>query len=159
MSRPHPLELRLDDVVVRAGAAALASVVAERVRACGADTVVADVGALTADCRTLDALARIQLAVRRVGAALVLDRATPDLAALLDLAGLCDVLPAGRRDARPDLVCSDVEVVGQPELGEQRRSDEVRDARDPAVTDLEDVDGPRLEATGDRRGLVLREGG
>jgi hypothetical protein len=165
---PRPIRLRLDDVVVRADRAALVAAVTDRVRGGSACTVVADVGGLTADGEALDALARLQLAVRRAGAVLVLERASAHLRSLLDLTGLAAVLPVadelagGDRDDRAEPLPPErrsVEVVRQAELGEEPGPDEVRDAGDAAVAHLEQVDRPGLAAARDRAGLVLGEGG
>jgi hypothetical protein len=154
----------LDDAVVRADRAALIAAVTDRVRAVSAGTVLADVAGLAADGEALDALARLQLAVRRAGADLVLERPSARLRCLLDLTGLAGVLPVsevpaprGRGRHRPAPQRS-VEVVGQPELGEQLAPDEVGDAGDAPVTHLEHVDRPRLPPAGDVAGLVLGEG-
>jgi anti-anti-sigma regulatory factor len=157
VSAPRPICLRLDDDLLRASRASLVVGVVDRVRATSACLVVADVAALTADGEALDALARLQLAVRRAGAVLVLRRPSGRLRALLDLTGLAEALPVDDVAARDD-PGSSVEVVGQAELGEVPRSDEVRDAGDPAVAHLEHVDRPRLTASGDRARLVLGEG-
>ena len=47
------------------------------------------------DLALVDQLARLQLAARREGFSIRLRRACPDLVALLALAGLSDVIPAG----------------------------------------------------------------
>jgi hypothetical protein len=175
VSRPHPVELRLDDAALSADRTALLARVTERVRATCALVVLADVGDLTADCAALDALARVHLTARRAGADLVIEHASADLLALLDLAGLAGVLRTAAGSSAPSAVFSpapsplpsplpapvprSVEVVGQPELGEEGRVDEVRDAGDPPVAHLEHVDRPGLAPPGDRAGLVLREGG
>jgi anti-anti-sigma factor len=58
-----------------------------------ADLVICDVGALTdPDCVGVDALARLQLTVRRLGRRLRLRNVSPDLQALLCFAGLSEVL-------------------------------------------------------------------
>jgi anti-anti-sigma factor len=74
-------------------------IVAARVRACAeaarTDTVVCDVSGVTApDCETVDALARVQLATRRIGARICLRNASPELTDLVALAGLARVLSA-----------------------------------------------------------------
>ena len=52
-----------------------------------------DVGALEyADVGTVDAIAKLQLAVRRQGLDLRLVNVSPELRELIDLAGLCEVL-------------------------------------------------------------------
>jgi hypothetical protein len=54
--------------------------------------IVCDVGALAANARTLDALARLQLSAKRSGLDIRLSHASSDLRALLALAGLGEVL-------------------------------------------------------------------
>jgi hypothetical protein len=69
-------------------------------------TLFCDVRALAPDALTIDALARLQLAARRVGREVSLRGASLELVELLDLCGLTGVLR--------------VEVGGQPEQREQR---------------------------------------
>ena len=47
---------------------------------------------LPADLAVVDVLARVQLALVRQGASIVVDDASPELRALIDLAGLAEVL-------------------------------------------------------------------
>jgi len=57
--------------------------------------LVWDVAALQyADVGTVDAIARLQLAAKRLGLELRLHNARPELRELIDFAGLCDVLRA-----------------------------------------------------------------
>jgi ABC-type transporter Mla MlaB component len=72
----------------------------------GAEVALCDVGALAADAATIDALARVQLAARRLGRDVCLCDVSDDLRQLLTFAGLADVLG--------------VEPVGQPEQREER---------------------------------------
>ncbi len=59
-----------------------------------AHNVVCDVGTVVKpDAVTIDALARLQLAVRRFGLQLELRDVGPELRDLLDLTGLCDAIP------------------------------------------------------------------
>lgn len=59
-------------------------------------TVVCDVAALTEpDAGTIDALARLQLTVRRCGGELLLSGVPASLHELLALAGLCEVVGCG----------------------------------------------------------------
>lgn len=58
-----------------------------------AATIAVDVHALPANCRSLDALARLQLTARRNQRRIRLQRAAPALRHLLDFAGLADVVP------------------------------------------------------------------
>lgn len=60
----------------------------------GAGLVVCDVGAIVdPDAVTVDALARLQLAVRRRGGRFLLRHACDELRELLDLTGLSEVVP------------------------------------------------------------------
>jgi hypothetical protein len=164
---PEPIELRLDDAAVRADRTTLLGRVTERIRATCALVVLADVGDLTADCAALDALARVQLTVRRAGADMVLEHASADLQALLGLTGLAGALPLAAAPLQAAQATAptaaggagpvSVQVVGEAELGEEGGVDEVRDAGDPAVAHLEQVDRPRLAPPLDPAGLVLRE--
>jgi ABC-type transporter Mla MlaB component len=61
-------------------------------QASGAEFIVCDVRALAADCRSVDALARLQLAARRLGRRIRLHRASHELEALLSFVGLAEVL-------------------------------------------------------------------
>jgi anti-anti-sigma regulatory factor len=83
--------------------------------------IVCDVGSLTdADAVTIDALARLQLAVRRQGLEIRLRNALPELRELITLIGLDDVLR--------------VEPGGQPEEREQPLGvEEEGELADPAV--------------------------
>lgn len=83
-----------DDTAVRALCEHLRSVII----ATDAHTIVVDVHALPANCRSLDALARLQLTARRANRRIRLRRASPQLRHLLDVAGLADVLPLGAHD-------------------------------------------------------------
>ena len=86
--------------------------------------VVGATAELAADALTIDALARLHLAAKRAGARLVVDGASRDLRALVDLVGLADVLelrPASGRRA-------EAEQWEQP-LGVEERVER----RDPAV--------------------------
>jgi hypothetical protein len=83
-------------------------------------TIVCDVSALDPDAVTLDALARLQLAARRVGLEIRLRHATSELQELLAFVGLTELLH--------------VEAGGQPEEREQRGGvEEERQLDDPAV--------------------------
>ncbi len=77
-----------DDAAVRA--------VCERLRAVmsttSAPTIVVDAGALPANCRSIEVLARLQLTARRAGARIRLHRASPPLRHLLEFAGLADIV-------------------------------------------------------------------
>ncbi|WP_218123481.1 STAS domain-containing protein [Quadrisphaera sp. DSM 44207] len=88
-----------------------------------------DAARLRPDLAAVDALARAQLAARRRGRRVVLRSPSPQLRELLDLAGLCGVLPeeaSGRGGV--------LEVVREPEEGEQAGGvEEVRHPGDAPV--------------------------
>jgi len=56
------------------------------------EVVVCDVGALPANARTIEALARLQLTARRHGRRIRLQRVSPELQQLIEFVGLADVL-------------------------------------------------------------------
>ena len=58
-----------------------------------ASVVVCDVGALPANARTIEALARLQLTARRLQCRIRLRRVSAELEQLLRFAGLADVVP------------------------------------------------------------------
>jgi anti-anti-sigma regulatory factor len=88
------IRVRLEGTAVRTDPAGVCSAVVARVDTDRPDVVVCDVTALDgADVATIDALARIQLAVRRAGAGVVLDGVDDRLRCLLRLVGLAEVLP------------------------------------------------------------------
>jgi hypothetical protein len=83
-------------------------------------TIVCDVGALAPDAAAIDALARLQLAARRLGLEIRLSHASNELLGLLAFVGLSEVLR--------------VEAGGQPEEREERLgAQEERELDDPAV--------------------------
>ena len=109
--------------------------------------IFCDLGELAeADAGTIDALARLQLAVRRRGFELRLLRAPTELVCLLELTGLSEVLrvePGREAEERED-------TVG---VEEERQLD------DPAVRDLDHLQRPRVVAAAGLARLVLAEGG
>ena len=89
-------------------------------RACRPRPLVCDVHALAPDAAAVDALARLQLAARRVGLEVRLRHASTELCCLIEFVGLADVLR--------------VEPGGEPEEREDRLStEEERELRDPPV--------------------------
>ena len=83
-------------------------------------TIVLDVSAFSPDVATVDALARLQLAARRVGRGLQLRNASRELVELIIFCGLSEVLR--------------VEPGGQAEEREQRLGvEEERELPDPAL--------------------------
>ena len=91
------------------------------------DQVLCDVGALAeADAVTVDALARVQLIVRRGGRSISLLRASPELQDLLHLMGLSDAVPC--------VGASGLESRREPEEREPARGvEEEGDSGDPAA--------------------------
>jgi hypothetical protein len=89
------------------------------------EELTCDVGGLVADLATVDLVARLALTARRDGCHLLLRRVSPELAALLHLAGLDAVLMA-----LPD---ASLERGGQPEEREQLGVEERGDLGDPAI--------------------------
>jgi ABC-type transporter Mla MlaB component len=89
----------------------------------GTTVLLCDVARLAdVDMATIDALARIALRARRLGCAVNLRDAPPELLQLLAFAGLSDVLPCDPS--------SGVKVTGQPEQREEPLG--VQEERDPA---------------------------
>jgi ABC-type transporter Mla MlaB component len=90
-------------------------------------------GLADADMATVDALARLALRARRIGCAVSLRDPSTELLELVGFAGLGEVLPCAPG--------SGVEVVGQSKEREEALGvEEERDAGDPAVAQLEDLD-------------------
>ena len=90
-----------------------------------AEVLTCDVGGLGADLRTVDLLSRLALAARRAGSRLQLRRVSPELASLLHMVGLIDVLMA--------VPPAPLERGGQPEQREELGVEERRDLGDPPV--------------------------
>ncbi len=92
-----------------------------------AAVVLCDVGNMNdPDCVALDAFARLQLTARRMGARVMLLRASNGLKELLEFSGLDDVVPY-----RETLL---VDPLGEPEHGEQVLGvEEEREPDDPSV--------------------------
>jgi hypothetical protein len=72
------------------------------------------------DLGLVDSLARLQLSARRLGCSIQVHDACPELAGLLDLAGLAEILSSGK-------------VSGQAEGGEEGGVEEVVMPRDPVA--------------------------
>jgi ABC-type transporter Mla MlaB component len=127
--------------ITRADVPALCERVRRLVEASGdAEPVTCDVGAVpAADIATVDALARLQLAARRLGASIRLRHAGSDLQALLALTGLADAV--GLPPALP------LGGGRQPEEREQPFGiEEEVEPGDPTARDLEDLERERLVA-------------
>jgi anti-anti-sigma regulatory factor len=155
--------VHLDVAALRGDVTDLCADVRERVDAARPAVVVCDVSALrTVDVGTLDALARLRLTVRRAGAELVLRGSAPSLCGLARLTGLDEAVglarPGGRL-AASGVERSGLELQGQAEGPEDVLPEEVRDAADPPVADLQDVDRPGHPPRPVGAGLVLGEGG
>lgn len=113
--------------------------------------VVVDVsGYSTPDLVLVDLLARLRLVTGRLGAALVVLGAPPELDQLLAFVGLLAVVSPRRLDGR--------ELDREPEPREEPGVEEVVDVGDPAVAQLEHLDAPGREPPAGT-GLVLGEGG
>ena len=124
--------LALVGAVTRADIPGLCARLSDRLDVSAVVVVVCDVGALVGpDVAALDALARLELIARRRGARLALHRASAELLELVALAGLSRAMPACDATLHG---CGLVDELGrEPEGGEQRGVEEVRDATDPAV--------------------------
>ena len=108
MPAPGPMVVEIAGRIDRADISSLCERVRAAVAASTVAVVVCDVGGLThADCVTVDALARLQLTVGRLGCRLRLRAVSPELRVLVRFVGLGDILG---RTAR-----SGVEVRRQPE--------------------------------------------
>lgn len=86
------------------------------------------------DLAVIDRLTRMQLDARRRGYVLRLRNPCVDMLALVELVGLSELFGV---DAAEPL--GSVEVLGQPERGEQLGVQEVVEADDAAVGDLDDL--------------------
>ena len=108
MPAPGPMVVEIAGRIDRADISSLCERVRAAVAASTVAVVVCDVGGLThADCVTVDALARLQLTVGRLGCRLRLRAVSPELRVLVGFVGLGEILG---RTAR-----SGVEVRRQPE--------------------------------------------
>jgi len=117
-ARPTTVAFAVAGPIARADVPALCGQVAAVLRTSGAEVVVCDVAGLEADAVAIDALARIQLAVRRMGRRLMVRDAADDLLDLLAFAGVAGVLG--------------IEPWGQTEQREQRLGvEEERELGDP----------------------------
>jgi ABC-type transporter Mla MlaB component len=112
--------------IERSDTPSLAELVRELLDGCGARLAICDVGMVERpDAATVDLLCRIRLIIRRMGLGLEVRAASTELAEVLFLMGLSDVVP---------LSGSGVELEGQPEEREHpRRVEEERDPADPSA--------------------------
>ncbi|MGZ4133241.1 MAG: STAS domain-containing protein [Actinomycetota bacterium] len=91
---PRPIVLVIGGPIARADVQGLCARIRALLEGSDAAPVVCDVGALIhPDAVTIDALARLQLAARRLGRDLRLRHASRDLQELLAFLGLDDVMP------------------------------------------------------------------
>ena len=103
-------------------------------------------GLVHPDLHTVEALARLQLGLRRVGLQMELRHAGAELRGLIDLVGLAEALPLR------------AEPWGEAEQQEQAGGvQEEGDPAQPVAGDIQDLDRPRLEDPAGS-GLVLAEG-
>ncbi len=79
------------------------------------------------DLSAVDALARLELAAKRMGCSIVVREAHAELCDLLELAGLADLLEGARKPS-----CG-LQVGGQAEGGEELRVEEVVVPDDPVA--------------------------
>jgi hypothetical protein len=106
-ARPTTVVFAVAGPIARADLPAICGGVAALLEATGADVALCDVGTLPADAVAVDALARIQLAARRMGRQVVLRHAADDLRDLLAFVGLGGVLgiePRGQSEQREQRV-------------------------------------------------------
>ena len=131
--QPKTIVLVVDSLEPADVAALLARMGPPTVRG-DATIILCDLARLAdADMATVDALARLALRARRMGCAVSLRDPSTELLELVGLAGLGEVLPCAPG--------SGVEVVGQSEEREEPLGvEEERDAGNPAVPQLEDLD-------------------
>lgn len=97
-NEPRTLIVTIAGRIDRADVARLSEPVMRHLSAPTTSLVVCDVGGLVEpDAAAVDAICRIRLASRRIGSHLRLRGASSHLLELLDLMGLCDVLPLAPR--------------------------------------------------------------
>jgi hypothetical protein len=91
-ARPTTVAFAVAGPIARADIPALCGRVATLLATSGADIALCDVAALPADAAAVDAVARIQLAARRMGRRLVLREAADDLLDLVAFVGVAGPL-------------------------------------------------------------------
>jgi hypothetical protein len=91
-ARPTTVAFAVAGPIARADIPALCGRVAMLLETSGADIALCDVTELPADAAAVDAVARIQLAARRMGRRLVLREAADDLLDLLAFVGVAGAL-------------------------------------------------------------------
>jgi len=90
---PHPFAFSIRGPIAREDLPGLCDRVCALLRAHGPGIVACDVRGVEPDAVTVDALARLQLASRRLGCQVLLSHASDALLELVDLMGLTEVLP------------------------------------------------------------------
>jgi ABC-type transporter Mla MlaB component len=122
---PSTIVLFISGSIARADVPGLCERVRRSLEATDAHVVVCDVKAIVdPDAVAVDALARVALTARRLGSRIRLRHACGELEDLLDLAGLCDVVPLAE--------ALRLEPREQPEEREQDRGvEEEADPDDP----------------------------
>jgi len=90
---PQTVAFALGGPLRRADLTALCERVGTLLEGSGAEVILCDVAKADPDAVTLDALARVRLAARRHGCDTRVRGASSELIALLDFAGLRDVVP------------------------------------------------------------------
>jgi hypothetical protein len=103
---PHPVAFAIRGPIARDDLPGLCDRVCALLREHGPGDVLCDVCGVQADAVTVDGLARLQLAARRLGCRVYLCHASLELLALVDFMGLTDVLPCdettdGKEDGWP----------------------------------------------------------
>ena len=102
-ARPTTVAFAVAGPIARADLPAICRDIAALLEATGADVALCDVEALSADAVAVDALARIQLAARRMGRDVALRHVAEDLRDLLTFVGLAGALriePRGQAEQR-----------------------------------------------------------
>jgi ABC-type transporter Mla MlaB component len=92
-SAPQTLALAVGGPIARDDLPGLCARVCAVLAEYGAELVLCDVDGVQPDAVTVDALARLQLAARRHGCQVRLQRASDELRELVAFMGLADVLP------------------------------------------------------------------
>jgi ABC-type transporter Mla MlaB component len=90
---PQTLTFAIRGPIARADLPGLCDRICALLRGSGATVAVCEVGEVTADAVTIDALARLQVAARRNGCQVRLRCASSELLELIAFMGLRDVLP------------------------------------------------------------------
>lgn len=92
-SAPRLVAFAIRGPITRADLPGLTDRVCALLRASRGGVVLCDVRGVPSDCVTVDALARLQLAAKRHGCRVRLQRASDELLELVAFMGLKDVLP------------------------------------------------------------------